>query len=169
MSNLIACTSSSRHRDRDGARAALLGSCFSRWLWRSGTGRMWCARPGVRDVSLMPPAEHAGAGHTRGGGRSAHVEFSQADVEAAFGELVPLLEAYGGDLAEQPDTIRLFAAWAESAPVLLVSISWSDGNMAESRGDDYYTSDPDAVRRGVNRLVRGLERGFRRLATRKAS
>jgi hypothetical protein len=95
--------------------------------------------------------------------RLAGVEWSESALLAAFGDLAHLLDAYEGDLAAEPDSERLFVAWSESAPVPLVPIAWTDGNVCETRGRDYYSPDPAAVRRAADRMVRGLERGFRRL------
>jgi hypothetical protein len=61
---------------------------------------------------------------------AADVEWSDADLDAAFGDLAPLLEASDGDLTSQPESVRLFAAWADSALLPLISIGWSDGTCA---------------------------------------
>ncbi len=90
-------------------------------------------------------------------------EWTATALRAAFGDLVELLDAYDGDLAAQPDSERLFAAWSRSAPVPLVAVEWTDGNMCEIRGEDYYSPNPVAFHRAADRVVRGLERGFRRL------
>ncbi len=92
------------------------------------------------------------------------VEWLNCELAAAFGESAYLLEAYEGDLAAQPDTRSLFAAWATHAPVPLVSINWTDSSMGETGGEDYYSPDTATFRTAIQRLERDLERGFRRLA-----
>jgi hypothetical protein len=83
----------------------------------------------------------------------------------AFGILIPLLNAYEEDGV---DTAQLFDLLLEEVGISVQRIHWRlqgpgippDG---ESAGTDYFTANPDEVRRQVTALVGRLKVGFERV------
>jgi len=94
----------------------------------------------------------------------AEVEWSDEQLEQAFGSLLPLIEAWDGEFTEAPADSAALLADVLARVEQVEEVPWTvDSAVTSSTGVAYFAEDTDAARAQAHAVLLELARGFERL------
>jgi hypothetical protein len=95
------------------------------------------------------------------------VEWSPAQLEQAFGDVLPLIEAYQEWFISQPDAEEFMEALRQVVPDIETDYTTLQQGGAMIGNDMvlYYTRTPEETRQRINTVIDGLRAGFEKLRT----